>query len=274
MSECNLKQYMSKFDKISTPEKELTIDELRKKVDQNTKRIAELGEWPPYIPPESLLERVPKEGQEDASGLDAGIASAIDLIPRDKQKLSAILHANYSKEAVEQVRKEFAEKNPDSQTYWWLAISSLCDEGSVDEKKFLEQIKKAKELAKDEKARQNVAEEEFEHITSAYELKNGVPYGEKDGAIQGAYIDGYSFGIQYSQQYGIYFIGTYEDSLGLEDFDWSDERDANDIPKSGPVHGSRQFVKCANKDELKRALEEVKKKLSLREDDKEVQYNF
>jgi len=260
---------MSKPDQMPTPESsvELNIDKAREIVGKNAERIAKLGKWPEFIPPESLLERVPKEGQEDAPGFDAGIACSLDLIPRDKQELSATLHANYSKDAVIQIREEFEKKDPDSATIWWLAACSVCEEGEIDEKKFLEQIKDFKELANSAEKRKEDAEKEFEKMTSSYELKDGVPYGEKDGCIQGAYIDGYSFGTHFSKEYGLYFIGTYEDSLGLENFDWSDEKDEEGRDKSGPVFGSKQFVKCANEDELKRALEAVKEKLPLREEE-------
>lgn len=258
---------MPKQEKMPTIEQsaELNIDKIREVVRENAERIAKLGKWPEYIPPESILERIPEEGQKTASGFDAGIACSLDLIPREKQGLSATLHANYSKEAVIQVREEFAKKNPDSATTWWLAASSLCEEGEVDEEKFIKQIKDFEELVNDAEKREKEAEKEFEKITAAYELRDGVPYGEKDGCIQGAYIDGYSFGVQFSKEYGIYFIGTYEESLGLENFDWSDEKDEDGRDKSGPVFGSKQFVKCANEDELKRALNVVKEKLSLRE---------
>ena len=69
------------------------------------------------------------------------------------------------------------------------------------------------------------------------------------------------YGTSYSQNYGLYFIGTYETSLGLEDFEWSQEKDEQGRDKSGPVFGSKQFVKCATEEEWRRAMEVVKAKL-------------
>jgi len=241
--------------------KELNLEKIKLIVKQNAERVAKLGEWPEYIKPSSLLERIPGKDDKNAPGFDAGIACALDLIPREKQKLSAKLHANYSKEAVMQIRKEFAEKNVNSETMWWLAASSICAEGGVDEKKFLQQIEDFKKLSADKKERQKAAEETFKEMASTYTLKDGIPYGEEDGCIQGAYINGYPFAVQYAKNYGIYFVGTYENSLGLENFSWSDEKDDKGRNKSGPVFGSKQFVKCANKEELKRVLEIVKNKL-------------
>lgn len=250
----------------STPSKEQMpleqqITELRQTIEQNADRVAKLGEWPEYIQPGSLMERVPKMDDTNASGFDAGIACALNLIPADKQELSARLHANYSKASVEQVRKEAEAKDPESQTTWWLSACSVCEEGSVDAKKFLQQIERFKTLAADTSAREAAAEKTFTDMISSFELKDGVPFGTKDGCIQGAYIAGYPFGSLYSAEYGIYFIGTYEESLGLEDFAWSDQKDEHGREKSGPVFGSRQFVKCADEAEWKRAVEVVKAKL-------------
>lgn len=249
---------------VETPEQKL--EAIRKTVEENAQRVAELGQWPSYIQPGSLLERIPQEGDKKASGFDAGIACSMDLIPKDKQELSAKLHANYSKEAVMQVRKEVAEHNPDSQAAWWLAACSICKEGEIDIQGFLQQIEDFKKLAADEQAREVAAEKTFEEMTHSFTLKDGIPFGDKDGCIQGAYIAGYSFGTQFAENYGIYFIGTYEGTLGLEDFKWSEEKDEKGRPKSGPVFGSKQFVKCVNEDELRRALEVVKAKLPVKEE--------
>ncbi len=130
----------------------------------------------------------------------------------------------------------------------------------------MQQIEDFKKLGQDPEAREGAAEKEFEQMTHSFTLKDGIPYGEQDGCIQGAYIAGYPYGTQYSEQYGLYFIGTYEDSLGLEDFAWSEEKDEEGRAKSGPIFGSKQFVKCANEDELHRAMDVVKAKLPLQKE--------
>ena len=239
------------------------LEEARAMIAQNAKRIAILGEWPTHIKEESLLERVPQSGQQDAPGFDAGVASALNLIPLDKQELSARLHAAYTKHAVEQVREEIRHMNPDSQTVWWLAACSICKEGDVDTTTFLAQIEDFKKLITDEVARVQAAREELDKMTHSFILEDGVPFGKKDGCIQGAYVAGYSFGSIYAAHYGLYFIGTYEDSLGLENFPWSDEKDEKGRTKSGPVFGSQQHVKCASEDEWRRAIAVVKQHLPL-----------
>lgn len=258
---------MSHPDNPQSPELQahlkLELGKIRTAVEANAKRVAELGQWPEYIEPGSLLERVPKEGDTKAPGFDAGIACATDMIPRDKQELAARLHANYTKEAVMQVRKETTEKNPDSQTAWWLAASSVCKEGEIDGQQFLQQVEDFRTLSGDAEAREAAAEKMFDEMTRSFTLRDDVPYGTEDGCIQGAYIAGYPYGTQYAENYGLYFIGTYEDSLGLEDFQWSEGKDEKGRAKSGPVFGSKQFVKCANEDEWRRAMEIVKAKLPL-----------
>jgi len=259
---------MAKFDNPRPEPKEeekFKVEAIRSTVAANVDRVAKLGEWPPYIEPGSLLERIPKEGDDKAPGFDAGIACATNLIPEDKQKLAAMLHANYSKESVFQIRSEATSKNPDSQTAWWFAACSVCKEGGIGQETFLKQIEDFKTLAAEPEEREEAAQKEFIAMTSSFTLKEEVPYGEKDGCIQGAYIAGYPFGSEYSQNYGIYFIGTYEDSLGLEDFKWSDEKDDKGRAKSGPAFGSKQFVKCANEDEWRRAIEVVRAKLPIKE---------
>jgi hypothetical protein len=232
--------------------------ELHTQVRENAVRVARLGQWPPHIDAKkSLMSRIP-EGDSVAPGLDAGLACALDLIPRDKQKLAATLHAAYTKAAVEQVRGECDPMQSDSETAWWLAACSLCKEGNVDEQMLREQISRFETLAADPEARVLAAKSELSSMVSNFTINEfGVPYGIKDGCIQGAYLAGHEFATMYLTEYGVYFIGTFHETLGLEDFPWSDEKDGQGRPKSGPVFGSRQFVKAANHAEYVRALQGV-----------------
>ncbi len=257
---------MATDEQLDSPEFQehvkMELGKVRAEVEKNAPRVAELGQWPAYIQPGSLMDRIPKEDGKNAPGFDAGVACAMDLIPREMQELAARLHANYTKEAVMQVREELKGKNPDSQTAWWLAACSVCKEGEIDGPAFLKQVEDFKKLAADPEQRLESAEKSYDQMANAFTMKDGVPYGDKDGCIQGAYIAGYPFGTQYAANYGgLYFIGTYEDSLGLEDFKWSDEKDEKGRTKSGPVFGSKQFVKCVDEAEWKRAMEVVKAKL-------------
>lgn len=241
---------------------EIQVEAILATVKNNATRVKELGKWPPHVSEESLAERVPKQGDDNAPGFDAGIACALDLIAREKQELAATLHGAYTPEAVQKVREEIKNLDPDSETCWWLAACSVCEEGGIDQNKFLQQLEDFKTIAADPQFRMEKARQVFDTMTSDFyfdkDIGEDVPYGTKDGCIQGAYIAGYPFAVQYNENYGLYFIGTYEESLGLEGFQWSDEKDEEGRAKSGPVWGSRQFNMCANREELMRALEVVK----------------
>lgn len=247
-------------------EAEKRIKDIVEKVSSESHRIKELGNWPEWIDEKSLVERLPQSETIKAPGFDAGIACALDMIARRKQKLSAVLHAAYTPEAVAQVREEIKKLSPDSETCWWLFVCSFCAEADVGQEKFLQQLEDFAKLSGDSEKRKEIAMKEFEKMTNLFyfvpEFGDNVPFGTVAGCLQGAYIAGYPFAVNYNDNYGIYYIGTYHPSLGLENFNWSDEKDENGRAKSGPVHGSRQYIKCANKDELISALEIVKKKFA------------
>lgn len=234
----------------------LPLEELRARIASQVDRIAQLGAWPEWISPQSLLHRIPEGGDDEASGFDAGIACALDLIPEDKQLLSAKLHAAYTEEAVEQVRREAAYGlHPDFETTWWLAACSVCSEGGIVEEEFYEQIEAFERLAADPKARHTAAKECLAEMKSLYALReDGVPMSIADGGMQGAYLVGYELAGAYDEEADLYFIGTFHPSLGLEEFDWSDEIDEKGRPRSGGIHGSLQFVKCHDENEFERAL--------------------
>lgn len=242
------------------------VQQIKNTVRDRAVRVAELGGWPSYISSDSLLERIPEEGKI-APGFDAGIATALNLIPEAHQKLSATLHANYSPEAVGQVQRETQNFNADTDTTWWLAASSLCAEHTgVNQETFLQQLAQFDVLVKDSGARVDAARKGFEQIMESFSTAEyGFPYGTADGCIQGAYVAGYTYGTMYSEKYDLYFIGTYKPSLGLEFFPWSDEVDEKKNKKSGPVHGSLQFVKCATKEEFLKAMQLVQQTLPQKE---------
>lgn len=85
-----------------------TVSAIRVQVEAKAARVAELGGWPSYISHDSLLARVPTP-ELRATGFDAGIACALDLIPRDRQRLASSLHAAYTPAVVAQARREAAQ---------------------------------------------------------------------------------------------------------------------------------------------------------------------
>lgn len=264
-------------------ESEEKMRDVLSRVKANIKRVQDAGKWGEEIDPSAaLLERIPTKIGDRKPGFDAGIACALDLIPKQAQELSAMLHANYTPETVQKVQNEvdghIENLSPDSETCWWLAACSVCEEGGgVDTKSFLGQIEKFKHLAENPEARKKAAMLEYRHMidkTEKVAFTNHdtgevfeAPFGTEDGCIQGAYILGSKFGVcetnrpEAGNKY--YELGTYEDSLGLEGFVCTAKYLRGGVEKdSGPVHGSKQFYRFGSLEDLQRALAIVQKKFS------------
>ena len=231
-------------------------------VKERTPDIRKLGNWPDYISDDSLISRIPITPKEKYLGFDAGIACCLDLIPREKQKLSAQLHANYTKEAVDLYREQVdSGLDPNSETCWCLAACSICREGDVTQEIFLEQIDQFKILRDDPNLRRKNALDTQQVMKNSFktgQYGENVPFGSKDGSIQGAYLSGFKFGTMFIKEVNRFYIGTYFPSLGIpDDFPWSSEVHTDGEPRSGFVFGSKQFVMCATEDEFKQVLEIV-----------------
>ena len=232
-------------------------------VKQRTPEVRELGNWPDWIGDDSLTSRIPIKPGKKSLGFDAGIACCLDLIPRSKQKLSAALHAAYTKEAVDQYRQEIdAGLKPDCETCWCLAACSICREGDITQEMFLDQINDFKKLCNDPDLRRETALNMQQDMVNSFSLEKygeDIPFGEVDGAIQGAYLSGYKFGTMFVKEMDRFYVGTYYPSLGIpDDFPWSEELDVNGEPKSGFVFGSKQFIMCANEEEFRQVLDIVR----------------
>lgn len=251
----------------------MDFTQIANRIEGNATRVAILGGWPDRMVSgarEIFMQRVPTVGKP-APGFDAGMACVLDIIPRNKQRLAARLHAAYSFSSVQQIVSESgsildsedppqAARAADSETAWWLAMSYLCHEdgGGVSTERFLEQVDEAEKLAISPDSRAWAAICMYRRMTGSFSLEQVgdlmVPIGTADGCIQGAYVAGHQWGVHRSAGYGCYFFGTVLESLGLEGFEWSDKTDAEGRPLSGPVGGSKQFVKCADFAELERAV--------------------
>ncbi len=229
-----------------------TLSKIRKAVSANAARVKALGNWPEYIDEvASLVERIPTSRTKFAPGFDAGIACALNLIPENKQALSATLHANYTIDAVNQVRRESAKLKVDSETCWWLAACSVCDEGCTG-RDVLNQIGWFNQLCVRSDLRKSHALDTLQEMNESFKVIDDVPFAVKDGGMQGAYINGHKFAVGAGD--GVWFVGTYLDSLGIPSkFKWGP-----DSKLSGPIHGSKQFVKCANLTELNKVISYAK----------------
>lgn len=230
-------------------------ESLHRQISLGSPRVAELGMWPDWVDPMAIIERLPDpQGGQTASGFDAGMACALDLIPRERQRLSAVLHAAYTPEAVRQVREETSgDLDPDSESAWWLAACSICEEGKLTFNDLVEQLEAFDVLRLDAGSRVSAAANALHAMKHDFELRDGIAFALRDGGMQGAYIAGHELAGAYNDQLDLHFLGTFHQSLGLEDFGWSSDTDEQGLARSGPVHGSRQFVKCSSQDEYQRA---------------------
>lgn len=245
----------------------MSLAEIGDVVKAEGERVKELGGWAPYVTVErSLLDRIPKGENDDekSPGFDAGLACTLDLIPRNKQKLSAIMHAGINAEAVAQIRQELQTLDPDSETIWWLAACDVCDEGGINASGFKGQIKKFEELALDPAKRLAAAQREHAKMISTFETSTyGVPYGTVDGCMHGAYIAGYPLATMYGETYGIYFIGSINTPLDdkLAAYPWKDPDQEGRRGNSGLINPT--FVKCADEEEFKAVLAYLGQRMDL-----------
>jgi hypothetical protein len=235
--------------------------------------VRKLGKWPNYVSDESILSRIPKEKYSTAPGFDAGVAACMGYIPPSKAALACKLHASYSEEAIDQLRDETKAIFGNSEACWWLAACSLCEEASeVTQLGFIQQIIGMQRVYFSEQVRLQAATREYSKMVKGLDYqsifnrddfvyaKDGflIPIVYEDGKAQGAYLTGYPVVVTEVSINELYFVSTYKKvGLGLENFNWSNKKDKKGRDRSGPVHGSKQFVKCADFGELNRALEIV-----------------
>lgn len=245
---------------------EMNIDDLCRVVEENSARVAEQGAWPESKIPRRMARNIPR-GDMIALGLDAGIACALDLIPRDKQTLAAGLCGEFTSERVKQVRREVILSfdlseplDPDCESAWWLAAFSLYSRKGVNEDTFRRQLVAFEGMAKNLDNRLEAIYKACIDIMESFQvLGDGTPFSIEPYGLQCAYLDGHSWAVQYYSGCSAFFIGTFHSSLGLEDFAWSEHKDAIGDAVSGPVHGSQQLVMCSTPEELAAALAIVRK---------------
>lgn len=256
----------------------MRLAEVRNDVARAAARVAELGSWPEHVSAASLFERIPTEEGRGAGGFDAGIAVALGMIPENRSRLAAVLHAAYTPQAVEQVRREMllsdegghTQVDPDCESVWWLAASSVCQEGLVTAEEFVGQLETFEALAADPQARLRAANRMLGDMLGSFVVKNGVPFALRDGGMQGAYLSGYKIAAQWSDAYEVFFVGTYAtEGLGLDGFPWRFPADPSSselterLGRSGPVFGSKQFVKACDEQELAAVLSVAGKHLGV-----------
>lgn len=236
----------------------------RKIVHDNIKRIAELGDWPKYIDLSEFVDRyIHDPEKEDVLGIPdilmiPELQCALDIIPRDKQWLIAEL-TFHSEKSILQVREDINDGFlPDAATTWWLAARNTAVYDGYTCTKFLE----AAPLSEiDYQKRVSYACAEFEEMRSLFRVIGGIPQTDSDDGILAMYICGYNWGVKFDKSEEAIYVRTFRESLGLESFYWSDQKNEQGEALSGPVKGSLQNVRCCNLIELGAALSVVQNTL-------------
>ncbi len=97
-------------------------------------------------------------------------------------------------------------------------------------------------------------------VESVESSQYGIPFGTVDGCMHGAYIAGHPIAGMYAQEYGIYFIGTFDAPLdsALADFPWKDPNAEGHRGNSGMI--APGFFKCADEEEFKAVIAELQTK--------------
>lgn len=254
---------------VLSPHAITLLGSLRTTIALNAPRVARLGGWADRLDDESLISRVPVVHPDGSiasgiGGFDAGIACCLDLIPRSRQLLAARLHGAYTTRVVEQLRDEIHNLEADSEATWWLAACSVCDEGPIGPARFEDQVAAFQSLAADPTQRLLAAQRELIEMLTSFRIdtisKTPVPMALRDGGMQGAYLSGFEIAGHEATNYGLFFVGSYKRSLGLENFAWAEPPDPQSLDpdtrrgRSGPVSQSANFVKAADRDEFEAVI--------------------
>ena len=220
-----------------------------------------------------------------SGGYDAGIGAFLGLIPNDRQRLSIRLHfQGPDAQSLNQIRTEIVDVNLDdvktsedrnalsnTESVWWAAMSSVCDEGRISAEMFASQLAMAEALMVDPTERLNRAVGEIHRMVSGFEVKDGFAVVKtrkdangnvvpQDGGAYGAYLAGHRVAVQ--EAYGLFFIGAVENLRDvMQGFVFGTERDDQGRTKSGWVNpDNNSYLKAANIQEAYQVLEHIKGK--------------
>ena len=105
---------------------------------------------------ESLPNKIPAM-LGAATGFSPALACALNLIPGDKQGLSATFERHRPADKVKQFAEEMRNPSPDSEAAWYLAALSVEAPKPVTQGEFLEQLLKFQRLINDPEERMRAA---------------------------------------------------------------------------------------------------------------------
>ena len=214
-----------------------------------------------------LLARIPATVDHTASGFDAGVAVATGLIPEEYAGLSAKLHLKQTPEAIMELRtgiEQLRQGAVENSTLYWALASAFCIEDNlVDGGGYLHQVSGY------EKVRKTGNVEQMRDMALSFINKLGersapdpdgvYAAGDSAGCLGAYAIHKAAVAYYTDARYpGMFFIGTYHDSLGLDNFEFGKRLDKNGAERSGKIGGRSNFVKCDGYAEFGRAMNLVK----------------
>lgn len=231
---------------------------------ENIPRLAAIGVWPPrFDRKKSLLVPIPEENGF-ADGINPGLACALNVIPEPMQLLSAMLHGGFTPDAVHHFRQEQAWLTYVNGATWYLAVRGIPKQTpKVSFSEFKIQLEALKALGSDKRGLVKLAQEELERMRKSFlVMADGIPFATSKTSLQNAYLLGYDWGVWSNPEAPLYFLETFQPSLGLDDFPPS-KPGTQRRAKSGLVGTSKQLAKMLTFEDLGRAIAGVRQHLGL-----------
>ncbi len=225
-------------------------DHLLKKATDNLPRVAALGGWG-----NEILERERcnvasiQKAPSSPHHFSAGLACALDLIPRDRQASVARLHGKSSEEDVAIAQIDLLGLTPDCAIVWWLATHPLTRKLNTSEFSFT-WVERKRELS-DASARLAQAHAERHAASSLFRLMDdGVPFTTNPDGLMAAYLNGYAWGVYYDLSANLFWIETIKPSLG-----------PSDLAILTSASGSRPRTSASNFESLAKSTKNVRRHL-------------
>jgi hypothetical protein len=203
--------------------------DMHRKVNEETRRVAALGGWADDAEHlEALYEALPTDPSGTRFMLSLAMACCLDLIPREKQRLAAIMHRGASEEAILQIRKDLRDEgrsvDPDSETAWWLAVLGYCNRES-NIYQLLAQIETCKGVSSAAAGRESLAESMLTGMRWSFYVVDGVAFLPGSHSSSTPYFFGHDFVVGFDREEHAFTLSTFRASLGLESFPFSERCD-------------------------------------------------
>lgn len=237
--------------------------DMHRVVNEEARRVATLGGWADDAEHlEALYEALPTDPSGTRFMLSLAMACCLDLVPREKQRLAAIMHRGTSEEAILQIRKDLRDEgrsvDPDSETAWWLAVLGYCNKES-NLHQLLSQIDTCKKVSSAAAGRESLAGSMLTGMRWSFYVVDGVAFLPGSHSSSTPYFFGYDFVVGFDREERAFTLSTFRVSLGLETFPFSERCDKGGTRLSRPF--GPQSAQIGTFEELGEAVTAVCRKL-------------